>query len=179
MRGAALPIATAVGGMAAPALIYAALNVRGAGAAGWAIPTASDIAFVVGVLALVGRSVPMSVKVFVLAVAIVDDVGAVLVIAVFYTGKISWPALGMTGGFLAALMLECLARPPPAAVHAAERRPLGRDPLQRRSGDGRRRATGVHDPRVPADRGAPVPGVRAADAFAIRARRDRGTGQDY
>ena len=105
LRRASLPFAAAVGGMVAPALIYAAFNPGGPGAAGWAVPMATDIAFAVGVLALVGRAVPTSVKVFLLAVAIVDDLGAVLVIALFYTDDISVRALSVAGGFLLALVL--------------------------------------------------------------------------
>jgi NhaA family Na+:H+ antiporter len=104
-RQAALPIAAAIGGMAAPALVYFAFNAGGAGKGGWGIPMATDIAFAVGVLALVGRNVSTSVKVFLLAVAIVDDLGAVLVIAIFYTSKISVPALAVAGSFLLALAL--------------------------------------------------------------------------
>ena len=105
LRRASLPFAAALGGMVAPALVYAALNAGRPGAAGWGIPMATDIAFAVGVLALVGGGVPTSVKVFLLAVAIVDDLGAVLVIAVFYTSDISGAALAVAGGFLAALVL--------------------------------------------------------------------------
>jgi NhaA family Na+:H+ antiporter len=104
VRSAALPIAAAIGGMAVPALIYVLLNAGGAGSAGWGIPMATDIAFAVGVLAVVGRRLPVSVKVLLLAVAIVDDLGAVLVIALFYTGEISLTALSVAGGFLAALI---------------------------------------------------------------------------
>jgi len=104
LRRAALPIAAAIGGMVVPALIYVAFNVGGPGAAGWGVPMATDIAFAVGVLALVGRAVPTSVKVFLLAVAIVDDLGAVLVIAVFYTSQISGGALAVAGAFLAGLI---------------------------------------------------------------------------
>jgi NhaA family Na+:H+ antiporter len=104
-RRASLPIAAAIGGMVAPASIYAALNAGGPGAAGWGIPMATDIAFAVGVLALVGRAAPTSVKVFLLAVAIVDDLGAVLVIAIFYTSSISLAAVGAAGVALAGLVL--------------------------------------------------------------------------
>jgi NhaA family Na+:H+ antiporter len=104
-RRAALPIAAAIGGMVVPALIYLAFTAGGPGARGWGVPMATDIAFAVGVLAVVGRGVPTSVKVFLLAIAIVDDLGAVLVIALFYTGGISGSALAAAGGFLAALIL--------------------------------------------------------------------------
>lgn len=105
LQRAALPAFAAVGGMVVPAGIYAYFNHNGAGSAGWGIPMATDIAFAVGVLAIVGRSVPTSLKVFLLAVAIVDDLGAVLVIALFYTSNISWLWLGIAGAFLAALII--------------------------------------------------------------------------
>ncbi len=104
VRRATLPIAAAIGGMVVPALIYFAFNANGPGATGWGVPMATDIAFAVGVLALVGRSVPTSVKVFLLAIAIVDDLGAVLVIAIFYTNQISGIALLVAGIFLVALI---------------------------------------------------------------------------
>jgi NhaA family Na+:H+ antiporter len=105
VRRASLPVAAAVGGMGVPALLYAGFNAGGPGAAGWGIPMATDIAFAVGVVALVGRALPVAAKVFLLAVAIVDDLGAVLVIAVFYTERIATGPLIVAGGFLAALVL--------------------------------------------------------------------------
>src|SRR5215218_8237289 len=81
LRAAALPIAAAFGGMIVPAAIYAAFNFGGEGAAGWGIPMATDIAFALGVLALIGSRVPLGLRVFLAALAIVDDIGAVLVIA--------------------------------------------------------------------------------------------------
>jgi Na+:H+ antiporter, NhaA family len=88
-RAVALPVIAALGGMLVPAAIYAALNAGGAGADGWAVPMATDIAFAVGVVTLAGPRVPLAAKIFLLTLAVADDVGAIVVIAVFYTGSLS------------------------------------------------------------------------------------------
>ncbi len=93
-REAMLPIIGAVGGILVPALIYAFINADNAEALnGWAIPAATDIAFVVGILALLGSRVPVSLKIFVLALAIIDDIGAIMIIALFYTENMAWQVL--------------------------------------------------------------------------------------
>ena len=106
-RAAALPALAAIGGMIVPAAIYALFNVGTAGADGWGIPMATDIAFAVGVLSLVGKRIPSSLVVFLLTLAIVDDLGAIVVIAVFYTSGLSfgWLAVGI-GCILGAVVLN-------------------------------------------------------------------------
>ncbi|HEX4941251.1 MAG TPA: Na+/H+ antiporter NhaA, partial [Actinomycetota bacterium] len=88
-RAAALPVVAAAGGMIVPALIYLALNAGGRGSSGWGIPMATDIAFALGVLVLAARHAPAGLKPFILTLAIVDDIGAILVIALFYAGGVS------------------------------------------------------------------------------------------
>ncbi len=90
IRAAALPIAAACGGVLVPALFYLALNNEPVLRNGWAVPTATDIAFAVGVLALLGKRIPISVRIFLLAIAILDDIAAVLIIALFYSGGLDY-----------------------------------------------------------------------------------------
>ncbi|MEZ4655563.1 MAG: Na+/H+ antiporter NhaA [Candidatus Eisenbacteria bacterium] len=104
-RQAILPVAAAVGGMLVPAGLYVALNASGEGAGGWGIPMATDIAFAIGILSLLGRRVPLALKVFLTALAIADDLGAVLVIALFYTAKVSLQGLAIAAGALVFLVI--------------------------------------------------------------------------
>ncbi len=110
-RTAALPIIAAVGGMLVPAGLYLALNPPGsAGGAGWGIPMATDIAFAVGVLGVLGRRIPSAARLFLLTLAIVDDIGAILVIAVFYTSDLSLGWLAVAVGLLAAMVAARMLR---------------------------------------------------------------------
>ncbi len=103
---AIFPAIAAVGGMLAPALIYVMFNAGNAEAIqGWAIPAATDIAFALGIMALLGKRVPTSLKVFLLALAIIDDLGVVVIIALFYTGELSTSALAVGFAMTAALFV--------------------------------------------------------------------------
>jgi NhaA family Na+:H+ antiporter len=94
-RAAALPVVAALCGMAAPALVYTVANVAGGGSlAGWAVPTATDIAFALAVLAVIGTSLPSALRAFLLTLAVVDDLFAILIIAVFFTESLNFAALG-------------------------------------------------------------------------------------
>lgn len=104
-RRAALPIAAAIGGMVVPAVLYVLSSGGGAAAAGWAVPMATDIAFALGVLALVAPHAPAGLKVFLAALAIVDDMGAVMVIALFYTQGIDLHALGIAAAIFGVLVI--------------------------------------------------------------------------
>ena len=107
-RKALLPLVAAVGGMAVPAAVFVALNAGTVDIRGWGIPTATDIAFSLGILSLVGKRAPPSLRVFLAAFAIADDLGAVVVISLFYTSTLSLPWLG--GAALVALFLFALNR---------------------------------------------------------------------
>lgn len=103
---AIFPAIAAVGGMLAPALVYILFNYGDAQAVqGWAIPAATDIAFALGIMALLGKRVPVSLKVFLLALAIIDDLGVVVIIALFYTGDLSTSALAVGFAMTAALFI--------------------------------------------------------------------------
>ncbi len=103
-----LPISAAIGGMIVPALIYAAVNMGQPTMAGWGIPMATDIAFSLGILSIAASGAPRSIAIFLTALAIVDDLGAIIVIAVFYNSNLSFAALGL--GFIALLAAFILNR---------------------------------------------------------------------
>lgn len=105
-KNASLPIFAAIGGMLVPAAIYAAFNAGTDYANGWGIPMATDIAFSLAVISMLGKRVPAAIKIFLAALAIVDDLGAIVVIAIFYTDELHWNYLLMSGGII--LLLAAL-----------------------------------------------------------------------
>ncbi|MCX6183089.1 MAG: Na+/H+ antiporter NhaA [Bacteroidetes bacterium] len=105
MKKASLPIFGALGGMLLPAGLFALLNFGGGTQSGWGIPMATDIAFAIGILSLLGNRVPASLKIFLTALAVIDDLGAILVIAVFYTSDLSFTYLLIALGIFAVLLL--------------------------------------------------------------------------
>lgn len=104
-RKALLPMGAALGGMVVPALIYFAINQGSLAVKGWGIPMATDIAFALALLSMAGKHIPLSIKIFLSALAVADDLGAILVIAFFYTGDVDFTALGSAGVFIAILLL--------------------------------------------------------------------------
>ena len=105
VKSASLPIVAAIGGMLVPALIFYVFNYGTAYEKGWAIPMATDIAFSLAIISMLGRKVPLSLKIFLAALAIVDDLGAIVVIALFYTDQIHWNYLALSGLMVAILMI--------------------------------------------------------------------------
>jgi NhaA family Na+:H+ antiporter len=118
LRDAAVPAAGALGGMVVPALLFAAFNIGGDGSGGWGIPMATDVAFALGVLAVLGPRVPAALKVLLLGLAIVDDVGAIIIIAVFYSDGLEgrWLALAAVGVGLVAVLRAVRVRYLPVYV---------------------------------------------------------------
>ena len=105
VKKASLPVVAALGGMLVPAFIYFIINSGSPTASGWGIPMATDIAFALAIIAMLGKSVPASLKIFLAALAIVDDLGAILVIAIFYTDKVHFDYLIWAGGVLLLLLI--------------------------------------------------------------------------
>jgi NhaA family Na+:H+ antiporter len=105
VKRAALPIFAALGGMLVPALIFYCLNIGTSTASGWGIPMATDIAFALAVISMLGNKIPLSLKIFLSALAIVDDLGAILVIAIFYTKQMHFNYLLIAGGIFVLLLI--------------------------------------------------------------------------
>ena len=144
---AALPLVGALGGMLVPALVYAAFNAGTPSAAGWGVPMATDIAFTLGLMAVLGRRVPATLTVFVSALAIADDLGAILVIALFYSaGHRARAARRRRGRDAGDARPQPRARLLPDAVPLARRRAVGARPRVRLARDARGRADGGRHP---------------------------------
>ena len=163
-RSAALPVAAAIGGMAVPALLYLLIVPQGPWAHGWGVPMATDTAFAVALIVMMGRAVPVELRIFLTAAAIVDDIGAIIVVALFYSGELHLgflAAAAVSGGALA--LLNRSARLPRRALPAARRRALGLRPCQRPARDAGRRGPGaVHpDPAARQPEGAGDAGQHA------------------
>ena len=105
LKNASLPIFAAIGGMVVPALIFVFFNYGTEYQNGWGIPMATDIAFSLAIISMLGKRVPASVKIFLTALAIVDDLGAIVVIAIFYTEKLEFTYLALSGAILLLLIL--------------------------------------------------------------------------
>jgi len=105
LKSASLPIIAAIGGMVVPAAIYLAFNNHTEYEHGWAIPMATDIAFSLAIISMLGKRAPLSLKIFLAALAIVDDLGAILVIAIFYTDQLQWVYLGVSAAIVALLVV--------------------------------------------------------------------------
>ena len=145
-RSAALPIAAAIGGMTVPALIYVSLVPPGAWQLGWGVPMATDTAFAVALIAMLGARVPVELRIFLTAAAIVDDIGAIIVVAIFYSGQLHSGALGRrTRGAGIAGGAESLRRLPGDAVRHHRHRAVGLRARRRPARHARRCAAGsVH-----------------------------------
>ena len=116
VRRATLPLAAALGGMLVPAMIFLALNIGRPSAAGWAVPMATDIAFAVGALALLGKRVAPALRILLLALAVIDDVGAILVIALFYSTGLAAAGFAVLGlGIVAIFIMQMLGVRSPLA----------------------------------------------------------------
>lgn len=105
-KKAILPVGAALGGMVVPALIFVLFNLNSAYQSGWGIPTATDIAFSLGIASLFGKRVPAGLKIFLMALAIIDDLGAIVIVALFYGGNVSWLFLGLSAVIYLLLLLS-------------------------------------------------------------------------